>query len=207
MRIDSHHSFSERYPLDHLESILKRNRFEGSILFGEPLPTPDFVQGIVVPSHCRDRAGEPKVCGVQHDFASGEIPGWLEGVPRLDVLHGLSLVPQIAERYPNLQIAIDHLGAPASPAWQQDLERAAGFPQVYCKLSGLTRFGEPRAYVRHAMALFGPQRLMFGSDWPTALPEHTWKANLAAFTQAIGAQSIEVREELLGGVAARFYGL
>ena len=48
---------------------------------------------------------------------------------------------------------------------------------------------------------------MFGSDWPNSLPEHAWKANLAAFTQAIGAQSIEVREELLGGTAARFYGI
>lgn len=207
MRIDSHHSFSERYPLDHLESILQRNRFEGSILFGLPFDVPDFVKGIVIPSSRRDLQGEPGVCGVQHDFASGEIPEWLGSVRRLDVLHGLPLVPQIAERHPGLPIAIDHLGAPASETWQHDLERAAQYPQVYCKLSGLTRFGEPRAYVRHAMALFGPQRLMFGSDWPAALPEHTWKANLAIFTQAIGAQSIEIREELLGGAAARFYGV
>jgi predicted TIM-barrel fold metal-dependent hydrolase len=48
---------------------------------------------------------------------------------------------------------------------------------------------------------------MFGSDWPSSLPECSWKENLAAFTQAIGAQAIEVREELLGGTAARFYRL
>jgi len=35
----------------------------------------------------------------------------------------------------------------------------------------------------------------------------TWKATLAAFTQSIGAQPIEVREELLGGTAERFYQL
>ena len=61
--------------------------------------------------------------------------------------------------------------------------------------------------VRRALALFGPSRLMFGSDWPSSLPDHTWKESFAAFTQALGAQPIEVREELLGGTAARFYAL
>jgi L-fuconolactonase len=65
----------------------------------------------------------------------------------------------------------------------------------------------PRPFVARALALFGPDRLMFGSDWPHGLPEFTWKQNLAAFTQAIGAQPIEVREQLLGGTAARVYGL
>ena len=57
------------------------------------------------------------------------------------------------------------------------------------------------------LALFGPDRLMFGSDWPNGLPEHAWKAQLALFTQSIGAQTIEVREQLLGGTAARVYGV
>ena len=48
---------------------------------------------------------------------------------------------------------------------------------------------------------------MFGSDWPASLPDHTWKENLALFTQSIGAQTIEVREQLLGGTAARFYAI
>ena len=36
-------------------------------------------------------------------------------------------------------------------------------------------------------------------------PEGTWKEALAAFTQAIGAQTMETREHLLGGTARRFY--
>jgi L-fuconolactonase len=47
---------------------------------------------------------------------------------------------------------------------------------------------------------------MYGSDWPSYLPVGTWKEALAAFTQAIGAQTMEVREQLLGGTAMRFYG-
>jgi predicted TIM-barrel fold metal-dependent hydrolase len=48
---------------------------------------------------------------------------------------------------------------------------------------------------------------MFGSEWPVRLPDVTWKESLAAFTQAIGANPIEVREQLLGGTAAAFYSL
>lgn len=87
------------------------------------------------------------------------------------------------------------------------MEAAARFPQICCKLSGLAMFRSPREYVQHALRLFGPRRLMFGSDWPHGLPQLTWKAGLALFTQSIGAQSLETREELLGGTAARFYGI
>jgi L-fucono-1,5-lactonase len=213
LRIDAHHSFSGRYPLDHLESILKRNRFEGSILIGPPVPSPDFVRGIVVPAAGWSEAlvRHPKFRGVQVTRV-GELPSPLldeltrRGIP-VDVSGGLSEVPRLAGRYPDLAIAIDHLGAPAADDWPRLVEAAAQFPRVFCKLSGLSMFREPRPYVQHALRLFGPRRLMFGSDWPNALPEFTWKASLALFTQSIGAQSLETREELLGGTAARFYGL
>ncbi len=203
MRIDAHHSCSRQYPLAYLETILKRNRFERSILVGPPQDVPGFVGGIIAPVEAfRDDA---KICGVQAvrmedvEAAPADLP--------LDVLGLLPHVPEIAARRPERAIVIDHLGWPAGESWVSDLERAAQFPNVYCKLSGLTLFGEARPYVRRALALFGPARLMFGSDWPNSLPEYTWKTNLAAFTQAIGAQPIEVREELLGGTAARVYRL
>ena len=89
-----------------------------------------------------------------------------------------------------------------------EMAQAAQFPQVFCKLTAVARLSPaPRPSVQHALSVFGPRRLMFGSDWPEGLPDTTWKASLAAFTQAIGAQAIEVREELLGGTAERFYGL
>lgn len=217
MRIDSHHSFSERYPLEHLASILTRNRFSGSVLVGPgawPVPRADMVRA-VVPSFDPDLLDEyqrhEKFRGVCRSFEDG-IPDSLaelehRGIP-LDAVADLPLIPRIAGRFPSLRIAIDHLGGPPTGGWAHDLELAAECPNVFCKLSGLTRLApSARPYVQHALAVFGPRRLMFGSDWPACLPEFTWKASLAAFTQAIGAQTIEVREELLGGTAARFYGL
>jgi len=131
-------------------------------------------------------------------------------------LEDLALIPEIAERHPRLRIVIDHLGRPpADPDWwARAVERAAQHPLVFGKLSGLithcpTRWkaDDFRPYVQHALRTFGPHRLMFGSDWPSYLPEGTFKESLAAFTQSIGALPLAMREQLLGGTAERAYGL
>jgi L-fuconolactonase len=208
LRIDSHHSFSERYPLAHLETILRRNRFEGSILVSPPPdPLPDFVQAVVVPDLAM--LNHERARGLIHGFSDGVLPDWLSQLEdrglSLDVLDALPLVCRIAERHPRLHIAVTHLGSPPLENWYDHLQEASRHPNVYCKLSALLRIPDARSYVRQAMTLFPPDRLMFGSDWPKSLPDRTWKENLAAFTQAIGAQTIEVREQLLGGTAAKFY--
>jgi L-fuconolactonase len=228
LRIDSHHSFSGRYPLEHLETILKRNRFEGSVLVTQaslPAPSyPDFVRGLVVILDLHDPQLpylldqyqlHTRFRGICHEF-TGEIPDGLGELERrglsLDAIAGPGLIARIAARFPSLRIVIDHLGRGADPTegdqWARDLAQAAECPQVFSKLSAVARMApSPRRYVQHALAVFGPHRLMFGSDWPAGLPDVTWKASLAAFTQAIGPQTIEVREELLGGTAERFYAL
>jgi L-fuconolactonase len=207
LRIDAQHSYSERYPLAHLETILKRNRFEGSILCGPLIDTPDFIRGIIVPVEewsdaCLDH---PKFRGVQASLIPTLPDPFFDSLARrripVDVAGALAEIPRLAECYPDLPIAIGHLGAPAA------IEAAARYPQVCCKLSGLDMFPEPRAAVQHALRAFGPSRLMFASNWPNGLPQYTWKATLALFTQSLGAQSIEVREQILGGTAARFYGI
>ncbi len=207
MRIDAHHSFSERYPLAHLETILKRNRFEGSILCGSLTETPDFVRGIIVPAADWSEAclDHPKFRGVQVSLIPALPDPFFDSLARrripVDVAGALAEIPRLAEYYPDLPIAMDRLGAPAA------IEAASGYPQVCCKLSGLDRLPEPRAAVQHALRAFGPSRLMFASHWPDGLPQYTWKATLALFTQSLGAQNIEVREQILGGTAARFYGI
>jgi L-fuconolactonase len=88
-------------------------------------------------------------------------------------------------------------------------------PGLFCKLSGMITEADHanwtaddlRPYVQHVMSVFEPERLMFGSDWPVCKLAGSWKRVLAAFTQAIGPQSMAVREQLLGGTATRFYRL
>ena len=148
------------------------------------------------------------------ELARRGIPVDLEIEPRQ-----LPMLARIAEAAPELRIVIDDLGAPPygspmSDEWAQGMEEAARFPQVFCKANDLIarapapwKAADIRPYVRHALAVFGPRRLMFGSGWPCCLPAAGWKETLAAFTQSIGAQTLAVREELLGGTAVRFYGL
>ncbi len=131
----------------------------------------------------------------------------------------LPLVPRIAEQVPDLRMVIDHIAKPpiashSLEGWAEDMAAAAQLPQVYCKLSGMITEAGPewtaedlRPFVQHVMSCFPPERLMFGTDWPVCLLRGRWKQVLAAFTQAIGAQPQDVREQLLGGTACEFYGL
>jgi L-fuconolactonase len=178
----------------------------------------------------------PKFKGVRHPVQDEEDLQWLvredvlrglaelarRGLP-YDLLlrpQHLPLIPRIAERVPSLRMVIDHIAKPpiakqVMDGWASDMETVARIPQVHCKLSGMITEANPqfwkpqdlRPYVAHVYRLFGPDRLMFGSDWPVCLLAGTWKEVLAAFTQALGPQPVEIREKLLGGTAQRFYGL
>jgi L-fuconolactonase len=130
----------------------------------------------------------------------------------------LPLIPKIAECVPELRMVIDHIAKPLIAArvmepWERDMEQAANLPQVYCKLSGMIteadwpagKADQLRPYVSHVMRIFGADRLMFGSDWPVCMLAGIWKEALAAFTQSIGVQPIEIREKLLGETAQKFY--
>ena len=204
MRLDAHHSFSPRYPLAVLDTILKRNRFDGSILVASSIPEvlPSFVRGVIVeaPSvdpHALDRLQlHPLFRGPC--TASGDFAELTRRNLTLDFSGPLTQLPPIAEAHPDLRIAF-LLTAGA------DLSALARCPNIYCKLAGIVANRQP--LVQSAIDAFGPGRLMFASLWPSLLPEHAWKAALAGFTQSIGARTMEFREQLLGDTAARFYGI
>jgi L-fuconolactonase len=87
----------------------------------------------------------------------------------------------VAEDFPHLRFVIDHMGKPdiaggAIDTWNVAIHEFAGLENVACKLSGiLTEAGESwtvddlHPYVRNVIEVFGPHRLMFGSDWPVSL--------------------------------------
>lgn len=95
--------------------------------------------------------------------------------------HLLRLVPGLADRHPNLTLVIDHLAKPPIAAsgwqpWAQLLADAAAMPNTVVKLSGLNTAAargasadDYRRYVDHAIEAFGPDRVMYGGDWPFAL--------------------------------------
>jgi L-fuconolactonase len=231
-RIDAHQHFTREYLPSLLLPILKRNRFDGSVAVTGAASVEEtrwllslasehrFIRAAVGWADLADpRVGDvldeyrrhPKFRGVCYAFA-GELPPGLAELERrgltLDVSAGFT--PTIVERFPLLPVAIDGVGTPRATLPPS----LARYPNLFAKISGLIthaptawKAAEFQPAVRAALEAFGPRRVMFGSDWPSYLPAGTWKAALAAFTQAIGPQTQETREHLLGGTAQRFYRL
>jgi L-fuconolactonase len=129
-------------------------------------------------------------------------------------------VPTLAARLPDLPMVIDHLAKPRvkegrTDDWLPGFRAAARCPNVFCKLSGLVTeadwgawtVDDLKPYVRAALDLFGPGRLMFGSDWPVCELAATYLEVFEALDRALGPLSGPERAQVFGGTAARFYGL
>ena len=131
----------------------------------------------------------------------------------------LEHVPLVAQCIPNLQIVIDHLGKPPIAArefepWSSLLTRAARLPNVFAKVSGLDAgaadhwtAADIAPYIDRALELFGPERLMFGSDWPVAALRGGYTKVWRETNFALACLSRDERDRILGGTAIAFYRL
>ena len=127
----------------------------------------------------------------------------------------LALVPVVAAAHPSLTLVVDHLGKPPIRArgwepWAGLLRNAAAAPNVVGKLSGLNTAAEDgwsaasfQRYVDHALEVFGPDRLMYGGDWPFALLAADSYARIHA--ELVATLPAGVRDAVLGGTAERVY--
>ncbi|NBE94248.1 hypothetical protein FE391_46085 [Nonomuraea sp. KC401] len=179
----------------------------------------------------------PKFAGVRHLIHDEPDPDWVlrdsvvEGLRLLaaaglpfDVVavlpRHLEHVPVLAERVPGLRMVIDHLAKPPIKEkgwepWASLLARAAECPQVYAKVSGLNTAADAatwtaddlRPYVEHALESFGPERLMFGSDWPVALLAGDYAKVWRETGAVLSGLPAAGRAAVLGGTATRFYGM
>jgi L-fuconolactonase len=129
----------------------------------------------------------------------------------------LEHVPVIAERHPDLRIVIDHLAKPPIAArgwdpWAILLARAAEHPNVYAKVSGLNTAAGPdwtaadlQPYVDHALEFFGPNRLMYGGDWPVAALADDYLGVWEQTQVVLSHLSEYERSAVLGGTAVECY--
>ena len=100
----------------------------------------------------------------------------------------LPTIQRLLQQQPNLRIVIDHgakpaIGAAAWQPWADDLAKVASYRNVSCKLSGLiTECADNQSadtietYAQHILRCFGPDRVMFGSDWPVCLLKSSYEA-------------------------------
>ena len=128
----------------------------------------------------------------------------------------LPAILELVRRWPDLRVVIDHGAKPEIAAgrldpWREQMAALAAWPGVHCKLSGLlTEAGEtPTAdavapCAKHLIEVFGPDRLMWGSDWPVlnlAGDYPSWRAMCSAWVRP------DDRTALFGETARRFYRL
>ena len=140
----------------------------------------------------------------------------------------LSDVTALAAAVPDLPIVLDHLGKPAigtvqtplrpGAEWLRDLADLARHPQAYCKLSGLPAEtqgewtdGQVAPFFDAALEAFGPERLMWGSDWPVSAVTHEfvpgnrqrWLDTVRAWAETRGVDA----DGLFWENALAFYGI
>ncbi len=131
----------------------------------------------------------------------------------------LGNLARLLDRHPALPVVIDHGAKPdiaggGLEPWRDAMRPLAERPGVYCKLSGLVteapaawHVDDLRPYTETLFELFGPERLMWGSDWPVVNLGGGYVAWWTATETLLTGCSDTGRHAVLGGTAAAFYNL
>lgn len=135
-------------------------------------------------------------------------------------LRHLEHVPTLAAAVGDLRIVIDHLNKPPIgtddyPRWADLMRAAAGFPNVFAKVSGLHNVtpdadwtpDDLRGAFDVALEAFGSGRLMFGSDWPVCNVGGGYRRQVDAFEALIAPLDADATENLRHRTARRAYAL
>jgi L-fuconolactonase len=125
---------------------------------------------------------------------------------------------ELAESCPRTVIVLDHLGKPSAaspdPSWRQAMDRLANSGNVVCKLSGLATETAPGtdpglivSLLREALAAFGPDRCLYGGDWPVMTLATGYGTWLDLVRTALDELLDEAVDAVLRTNAIRTYGL
>lgn len=187
------------------------------------------------PARVAALARHPKLKGLRPMIQDIADDGWmlrpeLEPAYRAMTEHGLVfdalVLPRhlanlatLVARHPALKVVVDHCAKPEIAAgrfddWAEGIGRVARSPSTVCKLSGLvTEAGEGwtverlRPYVDHVLEIFGPDRVIWGSDWPVCALAATYGQWVEVTDILLADRRPDERAAILGGNAIRVYGL
>jgi L-fuconolactonase len=185
----------------------------------------------------RESPGGDRLVGIRHQVHDEPDPRWLcrDDVDRgLRKIHDRGLTYDLLVRAPQLPAAIetvtrlaelafvvDHIAKPRivdgfDPAWEDHMQSLASLPNVQLKLSGMITEADwhrwtpdtLRPFVDRVLEWFGPERLMFGSDWPVCLLAAPSYENVLGTAQTVlDALSAAESQSVFGANAQRFYRL
>ena len=185
----------------------------------------------------RSLPGGNTLVGIRHQVQEEPDPSWLcrpavragltaVGAAGLayDLLVTASQLPaavQTVRALPDVRFVLDHAGNPPVPAvladvaWRQHILSLAQAGNVTLKLSGLVTRAYPapvpaallQSWADLLLGAFGPDRMMFGSDWPVCTLTSSYDEVFSRTQDATAALSPAERQALFGGTAASFYRL
>jgi len=134
--------------------------------------------------------------------------------------HQLAVAESVVRRLPHVRFVLDHLGDPPVGTdefslWERSLRALASHSNVSAKISGVAgALGRSdwtddmcRRPIDVAVETFGPDRLMYGSDWPVVElvgGSARWQRSVA---RILADTSPSERRSIYGATAARVYGL
>ncbi|MHA7129175.1 amidohydrolase family protein [Algoriphagus namhaensis] len=124
------------------------------------------------------------------------------------------------KKAPEQPFVIDHLAKPNIKLgiwkdWKKELALLAEREYIYCKVSGMITEADWKkwtgkdlqVYLEVALEHFGPNRLMFGSDWPVCTVAGEYEQVLEVVERFTDALSQTEKEAILGKTAMEFYGI
>ena len=230
--IDRVVSVQARQCIEETEWLLKlaeENDFIAGVVGWLPIASPEF------PALLEKFAANPKLRAVRHvvqdepddRFILGE--AFNRGISRLlsahlayDILifeRHLPYAIEFVKRHSEEQVfVLDHIAKPKIAAgemqpWADNLRKLAAFPNVFCKLSGLVTEADIhnwtpdqlRPYVETVLDAFGPDRVMFGSDWPVCTCATTYSSWRGLVGEFISRLSEQEQAQIMGGTALKAY--
>ncbi len=184
----------------------------------------------------RARPGGDRLVGIRHQVHDEPDAEWLlrddvirgiRAVGAAGLAFDLLLRPrelpaslELAERLPDVRFVIDHLAKPpiatsALEPWRSRIGAFAPLEHVACKVSGLVTeadwsswtAADLQPFVDHVIDVFGPERLMFGSDWPVCLLAATYAQVVGTAGTILEGLSDGELAAVMGTNATRIYGL
>lgn len=127
---------------------------------------------------------------------------------------------ELAKRCPETHFVLDHCGnaevhSKDDTAWKKGIDAVVQQPNILCKVSGIIVSAKPgewtasdlAPWVNHVLDAFGPQRVMFGGDWPVCTQTASLEQWVNTLLEIVADRSLEEKRNLLHDNAVSFYAL
>jgi L-fuconolactonase len=127
---------------------------------------------------------------------------------------------KLIDACPDTRFILDHCGNASVRTkdlapWRTDIESIARRKNVVCKVSGIVASAAPDPWtaddlapiINHVLDTFGPDRVMFGGDWPVCTLAATYRQWVEALRAIVATRSQDDRRKLFHDNAATFYGV